>query len=99
MAFAAGVIVDVVAPMAALALGTVGTIVWSQLSESRARRALTHDNELLEARVRERTAALRATQLEIAQRLGTAVESRDGETGGTSSGSGASASGWRSKSG
>ena len=81
MAFAAGLIVDVVAPMVALALGTVGTIVWSQLSESRARRALTHDNELLEARVRERTTALRATQLEIAQRLGTAVESRDGETG------------------
>ena len=42
---------------------------------------LTRDNEQLEARVRERTRELRDTQLEIAVRLGNAVESHDGETG------------------
>jgi HD domain/CHASE2 domain len=81
VAFEAGLIVDVVPPLAALVLGGMGTTAWSALAESRARRALSRDNEILEARVRERTRELRDTQLEIAQRLGTAVESRDSETG------------------
>ena len=38
-------------------------------------------NDVLEERVRERTAQLRETQLEIVQRLSQAAESRDGDTG------------------
>ena len=68
-------------PLVALIVGGVGTIAWSQLAESRARRAVTRDNEVLERRVRERTRELWETQLEILQRLGVAVEWRDAETG------------------
>jgi putative two-component system response regulator len=71
----------VVAPRAALVVGGVGTIAWSQLAESRARRAVARDNEVLEARVRERTRELWDTQIEVLQRLGVAVEWRDAETG------------------
>ena len=51
------------------------------LAESLRAPRVARDNELLEQRVRERTAELRDTQLEIIRRLGQAVESRDGETG------------------
>jgi CHASE2 domain-containing sensor protein len=81
VAFEQGVILDVVPPLAALTVGGVGTIAWSQLAESRVRRAVTRDNELLEARVRERTRELWQTQIEVVQRLGAAVEWRDAETG------------------
>ena len=81
LAFEAGLVVAVVPPLAALVIGTVGAIAWSQLAESRARRAVARDNELLEARVRERTQELRDTQVEVLQRLGVAVEWRDAETG------------------
>jgi CHASE2 domain-containing sensor protein len=81
VAFEAGLIVAIMAPLTALVLGAVGTIGWSQLFESRARRAVMRDNELLEARVRERTEELWETQLEIVRRLGAAVEWRDAETG------------------
>jgi CHASE2 domain-containing sensor protein len=81
IAFDGGLIVEVVAPLAALVVGGVGTIAWSQLAESRARAAVARDNEVLEARVRERTQELWETQIEIVQRLGAAVEWRDAETG------------------
>jgi hypothetical protein len=81
LAFDAGLVVAVVGPLIALVVGTVGAIAWSQLAESRARRAVSRDNELLEARVRERTQELRDTQVEVLQRLGVAVEWRDAETG------------------
>jgi CHASE2 domain-containing sensor protein len=81
LAFDAGLILDVVAPLAALVVGGVGTIAWSQLAESRARLAVTRDNEVLERRVRERTHELWETQIEVLQRLGVAVEWRDAETG------------------
>ena len=81
LAFDDGLVVEVVAPLAALVVGGVGTIAWSQLAESRARRAVTRDNEVLEARVRERTRELWETQVEVLQRLGVAVEWRDAETG------------------
>ena len=81
VAFEGGLIVNVVPPLVALVVGAVGTIAWSQLAESRARRAVSRDNELLEARVRERTSELRQTQVEVLQRLGVAVEWRDAETG------------------
>jgi CHASE2 domain-containing sensor protein len=80
-AFEHGLIVDVVAPLAALIVAGTGTIAWSQLAESRARRAVARDNELLEQRVRERTEELWQTQVEILQRLGVAIEWRDAETG------------------
>jgi CHASE2 domain-containing sensor protein len=81
LAFDAGLILDVVAPMSALLIGGFGTIAWSQFAESRARQAVTRDNVLLERRVRERTHALWLTQVEIIERLGVAVEWRDAETG------------------
>jgi CHASE2 domain-containing sensor protein len=81
LAFKTGLIIDVVPPLAALGLGGAGTIAGSALSERRAREAIARDNELLEARVRERTNELWATQLEIVQRLGMAVELRDADTG------------------
>jgi CHASE2 domain-containing sensor protein len=81
VAFDDGLIVDLVGPLAALVVGGVGTIAWSQLAESRARRAVARDNEVLEARVRARTRELWDTQIEVLQRLGVAVEWRDAETG------------------
>jgi CHASE2 domain-containing sensor protein len=81
LAFEGGWIVEVAPPLAALLVGAVGTIAWSQLAESQARLAVTRDNEVLEARVRERTRELWNTQVEILQRLGKAVDWRDAETG------------------
>ncbi len=81
LAFNGGRILDVVPPISALVVGGVGTIAWSQLVESRARRAVTRDNALLERRVRERTYELWETQIEVLQRLGMAVEWNDAETG------------------
>ena len=49
--------------------------------ERRERTRVAEHNDLLEQRVRERTAELRDTQLEVVRRLGQAVESRDGDTG------------------
>ncbi len=79
--FMRGLLIEVVPPLVALAMGAVGTLLWSEVGERRARRALSRDNEVLESAVRERTRALRETQLEVATRLGAAVESRDGDTG------------------
>ena len=81
LAFAQGAVVGVVAPLVALGLGTVGTVVASHLTETRERRWLSRHSELLERTVRERTEELRRTQLEVLERLAHAAESRDGETG------------------
>jgi CHASE2 domain-containing sensor protein len=81
LAFNGGRVLDVVAPLSALVVGGVATIAWSQLAESRARRAVSRDNALLERRVRERTHELWETQVEVLQRLGMAVERKDSETG------------------
>ncbi len=81
LTFQAGVIIDVAAPLVALVVSAVASIAWSQLTERRARLLVLRDNELLEARVRERTEELRLTQLEIVRRLGAAVEWRDADTG------------------
>jgi hypothetical protein len=80
-AFEAGTIVELMPPLVALLVGGVGTVAWGQFAERRLRRVVSRDNELLEQRVHERTRELRETQLEIAQRLGAAVEWRDAETG------------------
>ena len=81
LAFESGTIVDVAAPLLALALGAFGAIAWSEFAERRVRTRVSRDNELLERRVRERTADLADAEREIAQRLGVAVEWRDAETG------------------
>jgi response regulator RpfG family c-di-GMP phosphodiesterase len=81
VAFAGGIVVWVVAPLIALSVGTVAMIVASHLAESAIARRVTRHNDVLEAKVGERTAALRRTQLEILQRLSRAAEWRDGDTG------------------
>ena len=80
-AFEAGMILDIAAPLVALVVGAFGAIAWSEFAERRVRTRVTRDNELLEQRVRERTADLADAEREIARRLGVAVEWRDAETG------------------
>jgi CHASE2 domain-containing sensor protein len=81
LAFNAGWIVDVVWPLAALLMGTTGTVAARYLAELSLRRRVTTHNEQLEQAVRERTEELRDTQLEVVRRLAQAAESRDGDTG------------------
>jgi CHASE2 domain-containing sensor protein len=81
VAFDHGRILPVATPLFALALGTVCTIVAGYLAERYRRRQVSLRNEVLEAAVLERTAELRATQLEVIHRLAQATESRDEETG------------------
>ncbi len=80
-AFGAGWIVAVVWPLAALLMGTTGTVAARYLAELSERRRVTLYSEVLEGRVRERTEELRETQLEVVRRLAQAAESRDGDTG------------------
>jgi CHASE2 domain-containing sensor protein len=81
LAFGADLVVEVVAPLFGLALSTVATVVVSLLLETVERERVGDLNALLEREVHARTSELRATELEIVQRLGHAVESRDEETG------------------
>jgi response regulator RpfG family c-di-GMP phosphodiesterase len=81
LAFNEGRILPVATPLFALALGTVSTISAGYAAERSWRRRVTRRNEELEEAVRERTAELRATQLEVIHRLAQATESRDQETG------------------
>jgi CHASE2 domain-containing sensor protein len=81
LAFDGGTVVAVVAPLAALVVGTLGTLLASHLSETRARRLLARHSALLERMVDERTAELRDAQLETLERLAQAAEFRDAETG------------------
>ena len=80
IAFTRGVMVPVTYPLFALVLSTLSTTTVAVLSERRALTRVAERNDLLEERVRERTAQLRETQLEVVTRLGQAVESRDGDT-------------------
>ena len=80
-AFESGTIIEVAAPLVALVIGAFGAIAWSEFAERRVRTRVSRDNELLERRVRERTADLADAEREIAHRLGVAVEWRDAETG------------------
>jgi HD-GYP domain-containing protein (c-di-GMP phosphodiesterase class II) len=81
LAFTHGWMVAVTYPLFALVLSTVSTMSAAFVSERRERTRVAEHNDLLEQRVRERTAELRDTQLEVVRRLGQAVESRDGDTG------------------
>jgi CHASE2 domain-containing sensor protein len=80
-AFRAGWVLPVVAPLAGLALSAVGTVTASYLTERRERHRVSRHNAALEQAVRERTAALEDTQLEVVRRLARAAEWRDEETG------------------
>jgi CHASE2 domain-containing sensor protein len=81
LTFDHGRIVPVATPLFALSLGTVSTISAGYVAERRQRYRVTLRNVELEEAVRERTAELRKTQLEVIQRLAYATESRDQETG------------------
>ena len=80
-AYNGGLILPVAAPLSALAVATITTIVASYTLANWERARVAQLNEVLEERVRERTAELRLTQLEVVHRLGQAAEARDGETG------------------
>jgi HD-GYP domain-containing protein (c-di-GMP phosphodiesterase class II) len=67
LAFGAGMVLPVVAPLAAALAGTAGMTAVSHLRESAERRRVGRE--------------LRESQLEVIQRLSAAVESRDEETG------------------
>jgi response regulator RpfG family c-di-GMP phosphodiesterase len=81
LVFDHGIVLAQAGPLAALVLASVATVAVSHLLESVERQRIAEVNDLLEAEVRARTSALRSTELEIIQRLGRAVESRDEETG------------------
>jgi response regulator RpfG family c-di-GMP phosphodiesterase len=81
VAFDHGRVLPVAAPLFALAVGTVVTIALGYASERRRRSRVAQRNEALEEAVRERTAELRATQLELIDRLAGVTESRDEATG------------------
>ena len=80
-AFERGLVLAQAGPLAALALSSVAVVAVSSLLETFERQRIAEVNDLLEEQVRERTSELRATELEIINRLGQAVESRDEETG------------------
>jgi response regulator RpfG family c-di-GMP phosphodiesterase len=81
LAFESGTVLNVAAPLLGLGLAAVATVAVSLMRESVERQRVAELNDVLEAEVRARTQDLRATELEIIQRLGYAVESRDEETG------------------
>ena len=81
LAFEAGTVLPVAAPLLGAVLGAVLTIIASHLAETAERRRISGDNERLANAVRQRTSDLRETQLEMVERLAQAAESRDGDTG------------------
>jgi CHASE2 domain-containing sensor protein len=81
LAYNGDLILPVAPPLSALAVATITTIVASYTLANWERARVAQLNEVLEERVRERTAELRLTQLEVVHRLGQAAEARDGETG------------------
>jgi CHASE2 domain-containing sensor protein len=81
IAFDRGTVLSLVPPIAACAVGVVSSLAASYWMESRERRRVAGENEVLEDMVRARTAQLRETQLEIVRRLAQAAESRDEDTG------------------
>jgi putative nucleotidyltransferase with HDIG domain len=81
LAFLHGWMLPVVAPMAGLAFSAVGTVTASTLTERRLRRIVSTHNRALEQAVRERTAELHETQLEVVRHLARAADWRDEDTG------------------
>ena len=81
LAFEHGVVVAVVGPLVALALGTLGTVLVGYALEARRRRQAAAYGRTLEREVAQRTLELRQTQLEVLERLSLAAEQRDSDTG------------------
>jgi CHASE2 domain-containing sensor protein len=81
LAFDSGIVLPVVAPLFGLALAAVATVAASHLLETVERQRIADVNDILASEVRSRTQDLRDAELEVIQRLGQAVESRDEETG------------------
>jgi response regulator RpfG family c-di-GMP phosphodiesterase len=81
LAFDSGIVLPVVAPLFGLALAAVATVAASHLLETVERQRIADVNDVLASEVRSRTQDLRDAELEVIQRLGQAVESRDEETG------------------
>ena len=74
LAFDAGVVIGLTAPLAASALGTAGMLAASYV-------AARSEGRVLGWAVRRRTEQLRDAQFEVITRLAQAAESRDGDTG------------------
>jgi CHASE2 domain-containing sensor protein len=74
LAFDAGVVIALTAPLAACALGTAGMLAASYV-------AARSEGRVLGWAVRRRTEQLRDAQFEVIARLAQAAESRDGDTG------------------
>jgi len=81
LAFAHGLVVPLAAPLVALAISSIGTLIAAYASETRRRRRAAAYGRELEREVRARTQELHETQLEVLQRLSAAAEYRDDETG------------------
>jgi CHASE2 domain-containing sensor protein len=81
LAFEAGAVLPVAEPLLALAAGTLVALATAAAREVALRRQFAWRNRVLESAVRERTAQLEASQLEIVERLARASELRDDETG------------------
>jgi CHASE2 domain-containing sensor protein len=81
VAFTHGLVIPLVAPLGGLLFAAIATVAVSHLLETVRRQHIAEVNHLLEEEIRARTSELRATELEVIQRLGHAVESRDEETG------------------
>jgi len=81
VAFLHGWVLPVVAPLAGVMLSAIGTVTASTLTERRLRRVVATENRALEQAVRERTAELHETQLEVVRRLARAADWRDEDTG------------------
>ncbi len=81
VAFDQNLVLSVTYPLAALAIGTVGALLVSYVTESWERQLADRYGAALEDTVRMRTAELLATQLEVIHRLARAAELRDEDTG------------------
>jgi CHASE2 domain-containing sensor protein len=81
LAFREGLILPVSYPLVALAIGTLGSLLVSYLAETWERELSDRYGAVLEDTVRERTAELYDTQVELITRLAQAAELRDDDTG------------------
>ncbi len=81
IAFQQDLILPVSYPLVALAIGTLGALLVSYLAESWERELSDRYGAVLEDTVRERTAELLDTQVDVIRRLAQAAELRDDDTG------------------
>ena len=81
IAFQQDLILPVSYPLVALAIGTLGALLVSYLAETWERELSDRYGAVLEDTVRERTAELLETQVEVIRRLAQAAELRDDDTG------------------